>query len=348
MARYKKYIDQNVYDAAIERINHIYDTFDSVVVMFSGGKDSLALLHLVKEVADARGEKKVNVVFRDEELIPNVVIDFVNKYHAMDWVDMLYFAVPLNSQKFVLGQTETYIQWDPNRKHVRPIPEHAITYDDGKVYDQYSMDALTATFYKGKIAFLTGIRASESLVRFRASVNKLNENYINTPTQNIGNVKMCKPLYDWEENDIFKYFYEKEIEYCKVYDYQLWNGDPFRVATPIHQEAAKKFHKQRTLDPVLYSQVIDIFPDMLVQERYWQELDRGSAKEQYSQSMDTIFEWIQQNITEPKQKKLAYNRFREAYGLNKNYPDAYPLKHIFSYFEGGGYKRTLMPNRSKK
>jgi predicted phosphoadenosine phosphosulfate sulfurtransferase len=348
MARYKKYVDQNVYDAAVDRINHVFDTFDTIVVMFSGGKDSLAVLHMVKEISEQRGINKVNVVFRDEELIPDVVIDFVDKYRQMDWVDMMYFAVPLHSQKFVLGNTEGYIQWDPSRKHIRPIPEHAITYDDGKVYDQYSMDALTASFYKGKIAFITGVRAAESLVRFRASVNKLNENYINAPTQNIGNVKMVKPLYDWEENDIFKYFYEKEIEYCKVYDRQLWNGDQFRVATPIHQEAAKKFNKLRTLDPMLYSQVIDLFPEMLVQERYWKELDRGTAKEEYSKSMDTIFDWIQINITENKQKKLAYKRFKEAYGLNKNYPEAYPLPHIFSYFETGGYKRSLMPNRSKK
>lgn len=348
MARYKKYIDQDVHEAAIERINHIYDTFDTIAVMFSGGKDSLAVLHLVKQVAESRGHKKVNVVFRDEELIPNSVIEFVDKYRKMDWVDMLYFAVPLKSQKFVLGVTEGYIQWDKNRKHVRPIPEHAITFDNDTVYDQYSMDALTASYYTGKIAFITGVRAAESLVRFRASVNKLNENYINAPTENIGNVKMCKPLYDWEENDIFKYFYDNEIEYCQIYDHQLWNGDPMRVATPIHQEAAKNFHRQRTLDPVLYSQVIDIFPDMLVQERYWKELDRASVKEKYAESMDTIFQWIQENITETKQKKLAYAKFKEVYGLHKNYPKAYPLKHIFNYFEGGSFKRTIMPNRSKK
>ena len=45
----------------------------------------------------------VNVVFRDEELIPDEVIDFVNKYRQEPWVQMLWFAVPLASTKYVMG-----------------------------------------------------------------------------------------------------------------------------------------------------------------------------------------------------------------------------------------------------
>lgn len=52
------------------------------------------------------------------------------------------------------------------------------------------------------MAFLTGIRADESLIRYRASVNKLNENYINATE--CKRVSLCKPIYDWRENDVFK------------------------------------------------------------------------------------------------------------------------------------------------
>ena len=45
--------------------------------MFSGGKDSLVVLHLVHEVAKERNIKKpIDVVCRDEELIPDEVINF--------------------------------------------------------------------------------------------------------------------------------------------------------------------------------------------------------------------------------------------------------------------------------
>ena len=128
-------------------------------------------------------------VFRDEELIPDVVIDFVNEYRKKEWVNMFYFAVPLWSQKFILGKTHKYIQWDKNRNHVRKIPSHAIQSKSERIYDQSSMDDYTASFFKGKIAFVNGIRASESLIRYRASVNKLNENYINAVGNN-HNVKL--------------------------------------------------------------------------------------------------------------------------------------------------------------
>lgn len=344
----KKYIETNVYDEAKSRIRHIIDSFDTLVVMFSGGKDSLAVLHLVKEVYEEYGVKEVNVVFRDEELIPQCVIDFIDKYSKLDWVNMNYYAVPLYSQKFVLGETSTYIQWDKNRKHIRTPPDYAITLEDGdeRVFSQDTMDSYVSASYSGKIAFVNGIRATESLIRYRSSVNKMNENYINATKGNKSserNVRLCKPIFDWEENDVFKYFYEEEIEYCSIYDLQMWNGDQFRVATPIHQEAAKTFHRLKTLDPVLYSQVIELFPEMIVQERYYKELDRDAVKRKYGGSLELILSYIKDTITDPKQKHEAYINFKAAASLHQYAPEAYPLKHILNHFVGGGYKRIIMP-----
>ena len=53
--RKREYTDQNVYKAALDRIRHLYDTFDEVVVSFSGGKDSTATLLCTIILAEERG-----------------------------------------------------------------------------------------------------------------------------------------------------------------------------------------------------------------------------------------------------------------------------------------------------
>jgi predicted phosphoadenosine phosphosulfate sulfurtransferase len=42
----RKHLETDVLVEARKRIHHIYDCFDTVVVCFSGGKDSLVALHL--------------------------------------------------------------------------------------------------------------------------------------------------------------------------------------------------------------------------------------------------------------------------------------------------------------
>ena len=102
----KKYIDSDVYTEAKKRIKHIINAFDDIIVCFSGGKDSLCVLSLVDEVYAELGIKeKVKVCFRDEELIPDDVIDFVKSKAESGKYDFRYYAIPLKSTKFILGKT---------------------------------------------------------------------------------------------------------------------------------------------------------------------------------------------------------------------------------------------------
>ena len=80
------------------------------------------------------------------------------------------------------------------------------------------------------------MRASESLNRYRASMAKLHENFISDHRQ----FSVCKPLYDWEENDVFRYFFEREIRYCPIYDAQSLRRLGIRLChrqTDRHAEA---------------------------------------------------------------------------------------------------------------
>lgn len=346
MTRYKKYIETNVYDEAKKRLHHIYDTHDSVVVAFSGGKDSLTVLHLCKEVAEERGLSKVHVVFRDEELINKVVIDFVRKKMLEPWVDLKWWAVPLESHKYILGHMTDFIQWQPGKRWVREKPEWALTEKDlgipeDSVLSQYSADEVAITGFAGKVCIITGIRSAESLMRFRSSVNKLNENYINksgTPRATLG-----RPIFDWEENDVFKYFYDNKIAYCPIYDWQTWAGKSLRVASAINSEAAREFDKLKAVDPDLYEAIIDIHPDMIMQGRYFKELDRKSVVQKYAGSWDSILEWILENIKGTKQRNKALEEYKSVRTRAGLLPEQYPLDYVLKSIMNEGGKRRILP-----
>lgn len=341
----KGYIDTDVLTEARRRMHHIYDVFDSVMVAFSGGKDSLVCLHLARDVAIERGidveRYPIKTIFRDEELIPDSIVEFVDEYRRAEWVDLRWYCVPMESTKYILGSSTRYLQWDPQRQHVRRMPPWALCAERLGLsreaeFDQYTMDHLAARDEKGKVAIVTGVRAAESLMRFRAMTAKLSENYINTIDKRIST---AKPIFDWLENDVFRYFYDEGIRYCPTYDSQLFAREPLRVSTPLHAERAKRFDNLREYEPTFYDQVIAVFPEMAVQERYYSELDHGALVSRYGHSLDGVQAWIEDTLDDEHQRnkalaELAATRIKQA-----KTPESYPSDYVLAQFMSGGYKR---------
>ena len=354
MARQRKFIDANVYEEAKKRIHHIYDLHDNVVCSFSGGKDSGVLINIAWEVAQERGLDKVDVIFRDEELVPQAVLDNVFYYRQQPWTNFIWYAVPLRSNKYILGETSTIVFWDPSgdRQWLRPKPEWAETLEDTKdILTQYTMDNVIAKNYKGSVAIMTGVRASESLVRYRSVVNALYDNYISQSPANT-RVKLCKPIYDWEVDDVFKYFSDTGYRYTSWYEAQLWADDTFRVATPLNTENSKKLDKWAKEDPEFYDRLSTIFPEVRAQERYINDIDKSHIIKKYGKDLDGVELWIKKNIAE------GTNAFRKAMAelqrirrRSKTQPAIWlphgNAEYVLKEFMKGSYKRQIMPIKFK-
>ena len=354
MARQRKFIDTNVYEEAKKRIHHIYDLHDNVVCSFSGGKDSGVLINIAWEVAQERGLDKVDVIFRDEELVPQAVLDNVFYYRQQPWSNFIWYAVPLRSNKYILGETSTIVFWDSSgdRQWLRPKPEWAETLEDTEdIFTQYSMDNIIAKNYKGSVAIMTGVRASESLVRYRSVVNALYDNYISQSPANT-RVKLCKPIYDWEVDDVFKYFSDTGYRYTTWYESQLWADDTFRVATPLNTENSKKLDKWAKEDPEFYDRLSTIFPEVRAQERYINDIDKSHIVQKYGKDLDGVEIWIKKNIA---QGTNAYRKAMAELVRIKRRAKTQPAiwlpngnaEYILKEFMKGTYKRQIMPVKYK-
>lgn len=352
MSRLKQHMGISVLDAAKERIHHIYDIHDTPIVLFSGGKDSQVLAHLAWEIAQERGHKFINCVFRHDEFTLGSTIDFVRHYAAMPWIRMHHIIVPEPSLRYVFDKPIAYKQWDYKiRETMRPIPDYSIRPSAELWDDEWwaeSVEKFQCQFFVGKVAQMNGIRASESRFRWRASVNKLVENYINK-SNGTRTATLCKPLYDWDEKDILKYLYDNKLPYCKVYDWQYYAKMELRTSPFLHPEKIRHLKKLRQIDPQFYDQMLKIFPDQQTHDRYADSRNNQGIIAKYGNDWDGIHNYIIEHYEEGKPRDLALQRLVQIGKLSESNRNKgmnnYPLDYVLKYFIRGQVWKLLLPYR---
>lgn len=317
MTRQRLFLDINCVDAARQRIRHVYDTFDTVCVQFSGGKDSTAVLLLAKEVHEERGLGPVKVIFRDEEMVSPAVIDYVEYIRNKPWVDMEWYCLAHGSEVWVLGRRQSVILWSEKRQAegrlIREMPPFALSAKSfgvsGHSYLPEHPDYYTMQGKKGNVAFITGVRANESMVRYRSLVQKLHENYIVTPYKMKRKMplKFAKVIYDWQTADVFKFIIEEHNErYCEYYDRAAVTGSNTRVGIPLHATAIRRIGDVVATEPEFYDRLVECFPYIDAQRRYWPVFDMEALISKHAKmGWDGVREFIDEYMIGDTKKQRA-------------------------------------------
>ena len=220
--RKKEYIEANVYDEALNRIRYLFDSFDKIVVSFSGGKDSTAVLNVALKVAKEKNRLPLEVVFFDEEAIHPPTIEYVKRVSDLKEVNLKWYCLEFKHRNACSNEEPFWYTWDKDKQDlwVRDMPNEAIkehpNFNKGMTFQEFSPYLYNRS--DGRIAMLTGIRTQESLRRYQVIAKKKNDAYINSKAENGRNQYRAFPIYDWSSEDVWLAVHKFGWDYNKTYD----------------------------------------------------------------------------------------------------------------------------------
>ncbi|MBZ7981939.1 DUF3440 domain-containing protein [Campylobacter sp. RM12640] len=269
----KTYIDKNVYDSACDRISFIMRDFKNVCISFSGGKDSTLLANLVLDYKKKHPDNKTNIYLyhMDYEAQYSQTTAFVQdfiKENKKYFKQIFYICMPVKAQ-CAISWEQTY--WQPwklkdKEKWLFTPPTYAITeenhnfsfWDKENPISDYEFNIEFAFWLQEQLkvkdlAFLIGIRADESLNRFRAiAQSKSPYKGYKFSTKMGEKLYNFYPIYDWTTQDIWVANFKFNYKYNPVYDLFFKAGlkpEQMRVASAFNDCAINVLNFFRVLDP---------------------------------------------------------------------------------------------------
>jgi len=279
----------------------------------------------------------VKVIFRDEEMVSPMVLTHVEKVRNYDWVDMEWYCLPSSAEVWVLGRREYCLLWSHYRasegRLTRDMPSWAIRAENFGLspsepipehYDYYMMQGKV-----GRTAFITGVRANESMMRYRSLVQKLHENYIVTPYRLKRSIplRFAKVIYDWTTDDVLKFISEEHgAEYCEYYDVAALTGSHIRVGIPLHSVAIRRLGDVVATEPEFYDQLYRCWPHIDAQRRIWADFNLEKHIMQYADDgWDGVRRCLEENIVTPGLNTRAKAYCAEFRRKHTKDPRSYPL-----------------------
>ena len=272
----KRYLEQkDVYAAANERIDFIFNSFERIYLSFSGGKDSGVMLNLCIDYMrrEKITDRKLGIMILDNEANYEHSLTFMHKIiqDNLDILDVYWCCLPITLPCTVSAYATEWQCWGvkDEKRWIRPMPTQPYIvniqnmpfgewFEENMPYDEF-WDKFGEWYGQGKsCACLIGIRADESLNRYRAILNEAKTMYqgrswtkkkIECPASKVYN---CYPIYDWKTRDICVANARFGWEYNHLYDIFYMAGlniAQMRVASPFMSESKSSLNLYRVIDP---------------------------------------------------------------------------------------------------
>lgn len=268
----KVYKNISVLEASKDRIAKTFDNFEKIYISFSGGKDSSVMTHLVLAEARKRN-KKVGLLIIDLEAQYNDTITHIHHMIEMysDIIELHWICAELLLRNAVSNYQPRWICWDMDKKDVwvREMPKQA---SDLSQYDFYvpkmefeEFMVLFGEWYSQgqRCAAFIGIRADESLHRYRAIVSRKEGLMFNDwkwTTRVSSKLYNIYPIYDWKTEDIWVFHGKyKHLPHNRVYDKMTMAGVKFsqqRLCQPYGDDQRRGLWLYHILEPMTWYKLV--------------------------------------------------------------------------------------------
>jgi predicted phosphoadenosine phosphosulfate sulfurtransferase len=264
----------NTYQAAVKRVQYTFDNFEKVYISFSGGKDSSVMVHLVMDEAIKRN-RKVGILIIDLEAQYNWTISHIHEMveEYKDHIELFWVCLPMSLRNAVSNFEPRWICWDDAAKDVwvrdLPVADGVINDMDFFPFFQHGMEfeefmVLFGVWYgEGKLtAGFIGIRADESLNRFRTIASKTKETHggHSFTTKVAESLYNIYPIYDWKTRDVWHYHaVNKKHAYNEVYNQMHKAGltpHQMRLCQPYGDDQRRGLWLYHILEPDTWYKVV--------------------------------------------------------------------------------------------
>ncbi len=240
----KKYLEKDVLQASLERLEIILTEFDNVYLSVSGGKDSSVMVQLANIVAK-KVNKKFDVLFIDLEAQYKHTVDHIEEMKKLSQIrDFYHIALPMALRNAVSVLQPKWICWEEESKDlwVRPLPKDSINihnnpfkwFKKGEEFEDFIVQFADwyQKKYKGKVACGIGIRTDESINRFRTiafqehKIKYKNYNWTTKIKVNEKHIDVYNfyPIYDWKVEDIWGAVSKLDLKFNYIYELMYKNG----------------------------------------------------------------------------------------------------------------------------